>query len=197
MKQKVRIKTFETNSSSYHTLSIYYSKDKPKQQEIVKGRDLIIDTKITYKTIGYTESYNYVAYNSYTKAQLILRFIGSVIERQLEDMIDPEEYSDERGNWIWDKKNQLEKSVFYRVPVVEAFVKAIKRYIGEDRYVSIQFTERSAPFIDYVFDESKSISEIFGVEESSLSNVDIMSEVFYNIIFNNEVEMSEECESNE
>lgn len=197
MKQKVRIKTFETNSSSYHTLSIYYSKDKPKQQEIVKGRDLIIDTKITYKTIGYTESYNYVAYNSYTKAQLILRFIGSVIERQLEDMIDPEEYSDERGNWIWDKKNQLEKSVFYRVPVVEAFVKAIKRYIGEDRYVSIQFTERSAPFIDYVYDESKSISEIFGVEESSLSNVDIMSEVFYNIIFNNEVEMSEECESNE
>lgn len=197
MKQKVRIKTFETNSSSYHTLSIYYSKDKPKQQEIVKGQDLVIDTSIAYKTIGYTESYNYVAYNSYTKAQLILRFIGSVIERQLEDMIDPEEYSDERGNWIWDKKNQLEKSVFYRVPIVEAFIKAIKRYIGEDRYVSIQFTERSAPFIDYVYDESKSISEIFGVEESSLSNVDIMSEVFYNIIFNNEVEMSEECESNE
>ena len=197
MKQTIRIKTFETNSSSYHTLSIYYSKDKPKQQEIIKGRDLIIDTKITYKTIGYTESYNYVAYNSYTKAQLVLRFIGRVIEEQLEDMIDSKEYSDERGNWIWDKKNELEKSVFYRVPVVEAFVKAIKRYIGEDRYVSIQFTERSAPFIDYVYDESKSISEIFGVEESSLSNVDIMSEVFYNIIFNNEVEMSEECESNE
>lgn len=197
MKQTIRIQTFETNSSSYHTLSIYHSKDKPKQKEIIKGQDLVIDTSIAYKRIGYTESYSYVAYNSYTKAQLVLRFIGSVIERQLEDMIDSKEYSDERGNWIWDKKNELEKSVFYRVPVVESFVKAIKRYIGEDRYVTIQFTERSAPFIDYVFDECKSVNKIFGVEEKDLSDVNIMTEVFYNVIFNDEIEMSEECESNE
>ena len=197
MKQTIRIKTFETNSSSYHTLSIYYSKDKPKQKQIIKGQDLVIDTSIAYKTIGYTESYNYVAYNSYTKAQLVLRFIGRVIEEQLRDIVDCKEYSDERGNWIWDKKNELEKSVFYRVPVVEAFVKAIKRYIGEDRYVIIQFTERSAPFIDYVCDEGKSVSEIFGTEEKNLSDVNIMTEVFYNVIFNDEIEMSEECESNE
>lgn len=197
MKQTIRIKTFETNSSSYHTLSIYYSKDKPKQKQIIKGQDLVIDTSIAYKTIGYTESYNYVAYNSYTKAQLVLRFIGRVIEEQLRDIVDCKEYSDERGNWIWDKKNELEKSVFYRVPVVEAFVKAIKRYIGEDRYVVIQFTERSAPFIDYVCDEGKSVSEIFGTEEKNLSDVNIMIEVFYNVIFNDEIEMSEECESNE
>ena len=197
MKQAIRIKTFETNSSSYHTLSIYYSKDKPKQKQIIKGQDLVIDTSIAYKTIGYTESYNYVAYNSYTKAQLVLRFIGRVIEEQLRDIVDCKEYSDERGNWIWDKKNELEKSVFYRVPVVEAFVKAIKRYIGEDRYVVIQFTERSAPFIDYVCDEGKSVSEIFGTEEKNLSDVNIMTEVFYNVIFNDEIEMSEECESNE
>lgn len=197
MKQTIRIKTFETNSSSYHTLSIYYSKDKPKQKQIIKGQDLVIDTKINYKTIGYTDSYSYVAYNSYTKAQLVLRFIGRVIEEQLEDMIDSEEYSDEKGNWIWDKKNELEKSVFYRVPVVEAFVKAIKRYIGEDRYVIIQFTERSAPFIDYVCDEGKSVSEIFGTEEKNLSDVNIMTEVFYNVIFNDEIEVCEECESNE
>lgn len=197
MKQTIRIKTFETNSSSYHTLSIYYSKDKPKQKQIIKGQDLVIDTSIAYKTIGYTESYNYVAYNSYTKAQLVLRFMGRVIEEQLRDIVDCKEYSDERGNWIWDKKNELEKSVFYRVPVVEAFVKAIKRYIGEDRYVVIQFTERSAPFIDYVCDEGKSVSEIFGTEEKNLSDVNIMTEVFYNVIFNDEIEMSEECESNE
>ena len=197
MKQTIRIKTFETNSSSYHTLSIYYSKDKPKQKQIIKGQDLVIDTSIAYKTIGYTESYNYVAYNSYTKAQLVLRFIGRVIEEQLRDIVDCKEYSDERGNWIWDKKNELEKSVLYRVPVVEAFVKAIKRYIGEDRYVVIQFTERSAPFIDYVCDEGKSVSEIFGTEEKNLSDVNIMTEVFYNVIFNDEIEMSEECESNE
>lgn len=197
MKQTIRIKTFETNSSSYHTLSIYYSKDKPKQKQIIKGQDLVIDTSIAYKTIGYTESYNYVAYNSYTKAQLVLRFIGRLIEEQLRDIVDCKEYSDERGNWIWDKKNELEKSVFYRVPVVEAFVKAIRRYIGEDRYVVIQFTERSAPFIDYVCDECKSVSEIFGTEEKNLSDVNIMTEVFYNVIFNDEIEMSEECESNE
>ena len=197
MKQTIRIKTFETNSSSYHTLSIYNSKDKPKQKEIVKGQDLVIDTKINYKTIGYTDSYSYIAYSSYTKAQLVLRFIGRVIEEQLEDIIDSEEYSDERGNSIWDKKNELEKSVFYRVPVVEAFVKAIKRYIGEDRYVTIQFTERSAPFIDYVCGEGKSVSEIFGTEEKNLSDVNIMTEVFYNVIFNDEIEICEEYESNE
>lgn len=197
MKQTIRIQTFETNSSSYHTLSIYNSKEKPKQKEIVKGQDLVINTKINYKTIGYTESYNYVAYNSYTKAQLVLRFISSVIEEQLRDIVDCREYSDERGSWVWDKKNELEKSVFYRVPVVEAFVKAIKRYIGEDRYVTIEFTNRNAPFIDYVFDECKSISEIFGVEEKDLSDVNIMTEVFYNVIFNDEIEMCEECESNE
>ena len=95
MKQTIRIKTFETNSSSYHTLSIYNSKEKPKQKEIVKGQDLVIDTKINYKTIGYTDSYSYVAYNSYTKAQLVLRFIGSVIEEQLRDIVDCKEYSDE------------------------------------------------------------------------------------------------------
>lgn len=197
MKQTIRIKTFETNSSSYHTLSIYYSKDKPKQKQIIKGQDLVIDTSIAYKTIGYTESYNYVAYNSYTKAQLVLRFIGRVIEEQLRDIVDCKEYSDERGNWIWDKKNELEKSVFYRVPVVEAFVKAIRRYIGEDRNVVIQFTERSAPFIDYVCDEGKYVSEIFGTEEKNLYDVNIMTEVFYNVIFNDEIEMSEECESYE
>lgn len=197
MRQTIRIKTFETNSSSYHTLSIYNSKERPKQKEIVKGQDLVIDTKINYKTIGYTNSYSYVAYNSYTKAQLVLRFIGREIERQLEDMIDSEEYSDERGNWIWDKKNELEKSVFYRVPVVEAFVKAIKRYIGEDRYVTIEFTEKFAPFIDYVCDEGKSIDEIFGVEEKNLSDINIMTKVFYNVIFNDEIEICEECESNE
>lgn len=197
MKQTIRIKTFETNSSSYHTLSIYNSKEKPKQKEIIKGQDLVIDTKINYKTIGYTNSYSYVAYNSYTKAQLVLRFIGRLIERQLEDMIDSEEYSDERGNSVWDKKNELEKASFYRVPVVEAFVKAIKRYIGEDRYVTIQFTERFAPFINYVCDESKSIDEIFGVEEKNLSDVNIMTKVFYNVIFNDKIEICEECESNE
>lgn len=42
MRQTIRIKTFETNSSSYHTLSIYYSKDKPKQKQIIKGQDLVI-----------------------------------------------------------------------------------------------------------------------------------------------------------
>ena len=197
MRQTIRIKTFETNSSSYHTLSIYYSKDKPKQKQIIKGQDLVIDTKINYKTIGYTDSYSYVAYNSYAKAQLVLRFIGRVIEEQLEDMIDSKEYSDKKGNWIWDKKNELEKSVFYRVPIVEAFVKAIRRYIGEDRYVVIQFTETSAPFIDYVCDEGKSVSEIFGTEEKNLSDVNIMTEVFYSVIFNDEIEICEECESNE
>ena len=197
MRQTIRIKTFETNSSSYHTLSIYYSKDRPQQKEIIPGRDLIIDTKINYKTIGYTESYRYVAYNSYTKAQLVLRFIGRVIEEQLEDLVDEKEYSDKNGNWDWKKKNELEKNFFYSTPIIKAFIKAIKKYIGEENTVYIQLTETSSPFIDSVYDESKSVDEIFGTEEKNLSDVNIMTEVFYNVIFNDEIEVCEECESNE
>ena len=39
--------------------------------------------------------------------------------------------------------------------------------------------------------------EVFNVSKGDLVDVDVMTDVFYNIIFTNDYEITEECESNE
>ena len=69
MKQNIRIETFETNSSSYHTLSIVNVKDTLEEhKEIIKGKDLIITSKVKRETFSYTSSYQYIAKSNYEKA---------------------------------------------------------------------------------------------------------------------------------
>ena len=198
MKQSIRIETFETNSSSYHTLSIRKVSEKPIKREIVVGQDLVINNHINYKTIGWTESYSFIGTSSYEKAQLILRFIGYYLDDAFDDIEELKPlYEDEKGNWNIDKRRQAFKDHFYEFPLIQAYVKAVKRFIGEDKNVIIEFNEHSSPYIESVDDENKSTYEIFGVAEEDLSDVNKMTDVFYNIIFNPDVEMIEECESNE
>lgn len=197
MKQTIRFNTFETNSSSYHTLSIYRKSGVPKPQEIVKGYNIIINTEIPKKTIGYTDSYSYIGVTTYNKAQMVLRFMGYALERQLDELINEKDYTNEDGKWNWDRKRELEKEAFYKAPLIQAFVKAIKKYIGEDKDVFIAFTDTTSPYIDIVGDEDKTTSEIFGVKDEDLTNVDLMAERFYEIIFEADYIMEEVCESNE
>lgn len=198
MKQTIRFQTFETNSSSYHTLSIYRNSTRPAPKQIVRGQDLVIDTRIPYKTIGDTSSYSFVGIGSYTKAQMVLRFMGYKLEDQINDLVnEEEEYTDENDHWNWDKKSELEKEKFYDAPLIQAFVKAIKKFIGNDQKVIIEFNQRSCPFIDQVSDDGEYTYNLFNVNESDLENVDIMADKFYDIIFDDDIEMSEECESNE
>ena len=196
MKQTVRYNTFETNSSSYHSLSVQKIKDENIQQ-IEKGKDLTINTTINYKTIGYTESYEFIGRGSYNKAKMVLRFMGYELDNQLEDVIDEKLYTNADGTWDYDKRNELLKANFYNVPLIQGFVKAIKRYIGEDRNVTIEFTSNRDPYIERVDDEEKSLCDIFNINEEDYQNVDKLADTFYNIIFDNNIEMIEECESNE
>lgn len=196
MKQTIRENCFETNSSSYHTLTVREIKEDISRKEIEKGKDLIISDKIYYKTIGGTDSYCFVGRSTYEKAQLLIRFMGSTINNQLTELVDKDLYVDINGNWNHDKRSDEFKKVFYNAPIVEAYVNAIKRYIGEDKNVIIGFTKDYPPFVEEVFDEGAYFYEVIHVQEEDLANVDKMADVFYNIIFNPSMEVIEECESN-
>lgn len=197
MKQTIREKCFETNSSSYHTLTIQKIKDDIPRREIEKGKDLIINEKIVYKTIGYTESYCYIGRGTYEKAQLLLRFMGYELEDQLDELVDRDSYQNIDGSWNYEERNSLIKDKFYEAPLIKAYVKAIKRYIGEEFNVRIEFSQKYPPFLETVCDEDKSLYELFGVNKEDLTNVDLLADRFYDIIFNPEIEIIEECESNE
>ena len=197
MKQTIREKCFETNSSSYHTLTIQKIKDDIPRKEIEKGKDLIINEKIVYKTIGYTESYCYIGRSTYEKAQLLLRFMGYELEDQLDELVDRDSYQNTDGSWDYEERNSLIKDKFYEAPLIKAYVKAIKRYIGEEFNVRIEFSQKYPPFLETVCDEGKSLYDLFGVNKEDLTNFDLLADRFYDIIFNPEIEIIEECESNE
>ena len=197
IKQVIRYKTFETNSSSYHTLSIYKRSAQPVKKEIIKGQDLVINNHINYKTIGDTESYVFVGTSSYEKAQMVLRFIGYELDSYFDNNVDDSLYSTEDRGWDWNIREKLFKDMFYDFPLIKAFVNAVKRYIGEDKNVTIEFNNSDQPYIEAVYNESAYTYQLFKVEKEDLTNVDKMTDVFYDIIFNPDIEMSEECDSNE
>ena len=199
MKQVIRDLCFETNSSSYHSLTIRKIMYDIPKKEIEVGKDLIIDnSKITHEKFpSWSESYKCTARGSYDKAQLVLRFLGYDLENQLEDLVDDSEYKNADGNWDRDRRDSLLESKFYETTFIKAFVKAIKRYIGEDRNVVIEFNEDWVPYIEIVSDEAKDFYELFDISEEDAQDVDKLADKFFNIIFNPEIEMIEECESNE
>lgn len=198
MKQNIRLQTFETNSSSYHTLSIIKKTNNDFDlKTIEKGKDLVIDTYIAYKKLHYTESYNFVARTNYEKAQLCLRFLASEIEDQIDDLSDDSFYK-VNGKIDYFKMHEYEKQLFSKTKIVQAFVKAIKRYIGEDRNVKIELSLDWSPFIHCVTDEAKDVVELFGLKShDDLESVSKLSNILYKIIFDDKYQMTEECESNE
>ena len=194
MKQTIRINCFETNSSSYHSLSINIVKPT---DEIIPGKDLTISSKINIRYIGDTSSYVYVARGSYEKAQLILRFISGEVEEQVDALIDDTEWkngSDDFNHYDWDRLYELRKAHIYEIPLIKAFVKKIKDYIG-DYNVNIELSKSGT--LESVYDSNKSIYDILNVTGDDLNNVDTMSNLFKDYIFNNNIEIVEECESNE
>lgn len=197
MKQTVRDNCFETNSSSYHTLTIKNIDSEEVKREIIKGEDLYVDTGIEIKSIGWSHSYCYVARSTYDKAQLLLRFIGSELYNQLHRLVPIDEYKNVDGTWDYNKREKLLKEVFYKTPLIEAYVEAIKKFIGPEFNVYIKFLYDCPPFIDEVYDSNRYLYQVLDVEEVDLTNVQKLTDRFYEIIFNPKVELIDECESNE
>lgn len=184
MKIYIRENTFETNSSSTHSLSI----NKSKPIEIKKDKDVCIDPKIDIHYIGGTSCYVHTSKGSYAKAQSVLRFMGYELEEQLDDLIQDQEWE------TTTIRNKILKEKLYEAPMIKAFVKAIKKYIGEEYNVTI-VTQDEYQIIETVIDYDKSVAQIFGVTD--LTDVDTLADRFYEIIFDDNIEITEECESND
>lgn len=178
MKQVIRLGVFETNSSSEHTITIGKINEY-KYKEIPKGQNLII---FPYDDDEKGYSYTYTSRGNYEKAELLLSILGYEIERQLYDVVPYDE------NRNYDDIRKERRQNFYNVPIVVAYVNALKRYIGEEYTVEIVLTSDYVPFIDYVRFEEPTES-ILGIEKKDLTDVEKLTELFYKIIFDDEMQI--------
>lgn len=178
MKQVIRLGVFETNSSSEHTITIC-NINKYKYKKIPKGKDLTI---FPYNYDEKEYCYTYTARSNYEKAQLLLSTLGYEIIKQLYDVVP----YDENRNYADIRKERRQN--FYNVPIVVAYVNALKRYIGEEYTVEIELTSDYEPFIDYVSFEDFTES-ILGIEKKDLTDVQKLTDLFYKIIFDDEMQI--------
>lgn len=193
MKQVIRIETFETNSSSYHSISIRRKSDAEKEvlEEIEFGKVTTLTGKIKYKTIGYTESYCFTSRTKLDKANMLCRYISA----RMDDLIyDLPEY-DELSNIKDDKeRKEARRQLGLNQPLFTALVKAIKNYTNAD----VKFDFKTADWNDWfepVWAENADLYDIIGTKETE--NEDVLVEAYTKVIFDDDLEIIEECESNE
>ena len=193
MKQTIRIETFETNSSSYHSISIRKKSDKKVLQEIEVGKETILTGKIDYKTIGYTESYSFVSRTKLDKANMLCRYISAVMQSWLDECDDYDEYINNGADS--DERRARRKEVGLKQPLFTALKKAITNYTNAPVNFDFSKAPKWEDWFESVYDESKDLSDIIGI--SDYSNEEKLVEAYSRVIFDDDLEIIEECESNE
>lgn len=194
MKQTIREKTFETNSSSYHSISIRRKSDKEKEilQEIEVGKETVLTGKIKYKTIGYTESYSFTSRTKLDKANMLCRYISAEIENAIYDLPEYDTYVDTAKD---DKeRRERKRELGIKHPLFSALVKAIEKYTGAP--VKFDFNgNRWDDWFEPVYSETESLQDL--VKTKDFDNEEFLTQAYYDIIFDDDIEITEECESNE
>ena len=183
MKQTIRLKTFETNSSSTHSISICGKYDKAKITFDKFKNTKIVDLDFgNIKKIyqGYL-SYIIEAETDYEKAAFLLTMMGNDIEDELYDLVKPADVSD------FDEREELRKSKFYEVSYVKALINAIKKTLGEDWNINVIFNSRCSPFISTNTDSNYSTYNILGLSEDQYKNIECLTNKLNEIIFNPDV----------
>lgn len=196
MKQTIRYSTFETNSSSYHTITIGKRKDKGPLDDIVKGNPTMLSGIIKPKHIGYTSSYSHISRNKLEKANMLLRYIAAQIDY----------------TWIYDQEayDQLCDKYKYHDPeyreeyikIIENYLplktlkKVISDYTGEETIINYR-TDIGSPYIEVISDDNQDLADLLGLHESEMEDEDLVYAAISWIVLNDEVEITEECESNE
>ena len=195
MKQTIRPKTFETNSSSYHSITIRKKKDNMPKDNIVKGKPTKLSGKVDIKTIGYTSSYQYISTNALDKANMLLRYMGSDIEcRWIYDQEAYDKLCDTiRYNEPGYKEAYIEILKDYKP--LQVMLKVISEYTGEE--TTVDFSHPASPYIDTVCDENKGLDDLLDLNGSEMEDEDMLHAALNWVIFNDDVEIIEECESNE
>jgi hypothetical protein len=70
----------------------------------------------------------------------------------------------------------------------------IEEYIQAE--VTFRFSENWSDYFDSVYPEDLSVYDIFKLDDAGLEDVAKIKEAYKNIIFDDEIEITEECESN-
>lgn len=192
MKQTVRFETFETNSSSYHSVSIHRKsfKEEPKPWEITVGQPTELDGVINYKTIGYTSSYTYTSRTKLDKANMILR----LLDGEINDWVwETEEYNNLPEGMPYEVKKVEKRKIALKCPILLAMKEVIQEYTQAD--VTFKFADRSGDFFPSVYPENFDIKTDLGVYD--IESMEQLTTAFKKIIFDDDFEITEECESNE
>lgn len=129
MKQTIRLDTFETNSSSYHTISLV---DTTKQQYgkfIIKGEPLVLEISndLPKLTIKYYYGHYSEYKTDYEKAVAI-------------NLLLLDKWVDEAEDYIWkehrdksySERQEIIKEQIKELPLYKAFINALKRYAETD-----------------------------------------------------------------
>ena len=193
MKQTVRFETFETNSSSYHSVSIHRKsfKEEPKLWEIIVGQPTELDGVIKYKTIGCTSSYTYTSRTKLDKANMLLRLLDGTIN----DWVwETEEYKNLPEGMSYEDKKVEKRKIALNCPILLAMKEVIQEYTQSD--VTFKFTNTSSgDFFPSVYPEDFDIETDLGVYD--IENMEQLTTAFKKIIFDDDFEITEDCESNE
>lgn len=193
MKQVIRIETFETNSSSYHSISIRRKSDAEKEvlEEIEFGKITTLTGKIKYKTIGYTESYCFVSRTKLDKANMLCRYISAKMDDLIYDLPEYDKLSDFKSD---AERKQARIKLGFSQPLFTALQKAIGNYTKAD----VVFEPNANTWNDWfepIYGEDNDLYDIIGTED--FTNEDVLIEAYTKVIFDDDLEIIEECESNE
>lgn len=192
MRQTVRFETFETNSSSYHSVSIHRKsfKEEPKPWEITVGQPTELDGVINYKTIGYTSSYTYTSRTKLDKANMLLRLFDGTIN---EWVWETEEYKNLPEGMPYENKKVEKRKIALNCPILLAMKEVIQEYTQAD--VTFKFTDRSGDFFPSVYPEDFDMETDLGIYD--IESMEQLTKAFKKVIFDDDFEITEECESNE
>ena len=195
MRQTIRLETFETNSSSYHSISIRRKSDTEKEKlaEIEIGKETVLTGKIKYKTIGYTSSYSFVSRTKLDKANMLCRYISAAMNSWLDECDDYDDYINESSDY--DERRARRREVGLKQPLFTALEKAITNYTNAPVVFDFSKTDKWEDWFEAIYDECKDLSNIIGTRD--YKNEEKLIEAYTKIIFDDDVELIEECESNE
>lgn len=194
MKQTIRIETFETNSSSYHSISIRRKSDmqKEKFEEIEIGKVTTLTGNINYKTVGYTQSYSFVSRTKLDKANMLCRYISARMDDLVYELPEYNNYIDKASTY--EERRTRKREVGLKQPLFTALKKAITKYTNAD----VEFNFNGNDWNDWfepIFAEDADLSDIIKTKE--YDNEEVLIEAYTKVIFDEDIEIIEECESNE
>ena len=186
MKVTIRYNTFETNSSSYHTVTISEKPTNLRYTLLEDMKQILLDGNFRRDCIGSTGCYSTTAITNYEKANMILAILVSDIER----------YVDEKLDYSGTKEEKMECAL--NSPYVKILMNAINRRV--DAPIEIRFVD-TYNFVDHaIYDEDSSLDDFLNLPEvEEIDDVDLTPciDKMEELIFNDSIDLKIDYETND